>query len=659
MVTATGALVSRTAPWPARLTEVPFEVPKGRPYELRRLRDRLTKEGNHAHALQVALEVARRDPGRESFMRVGILYREVGRYRDAIRTLRDALRFRTGPSHLAAEIHFHLANTWMDLGQKKRMARALRRANSCRPRPRTDSKLHLSLGNFQYANQQWNDALREYENAEGTARSTLDKAAAILNQGLAFIHLGRFHAAKERLDRALRAFGRIGNRAAEAVAAFFLAQLHFDRGQPRLAMSMCLRAAAIHRRTGKRDREAEALQNAGYAAGEIGLPARSRAYLTRAIKFATDTGGWQILVRAYACRSWMYYLEDGFEQGGADLERAQRLLRGRRYPLGTSFVARTRARIAGLFGEWKEMSRAAAQAERIARKRGDLLRVAEFRRLRAQADHALGRRNAATYARNRAKWLEALVGRSAAPGWSRRMERLASTNLPILIVGEDGTGGLELARQVHRSSPRHRRPSVEVACEQATFAASEWAGHLRGAWSGAAADTKGAFARADRGTIILDRVDFLKPEDQRVLLRLLDGYVRPVGSPHETKVDVRVVAVARDPQKLVPALRHRLAGSTFEIAPLRERQEEIPALVEGFLRGRRRITCDALAEMARQPWEGNLSEIQATVERLVTLSDRFVGLKLVRRILKTPDSYLLSHRVYKKRTPRRMALAMA
>src|SRR6516162_9334730 len=89
--------------------------------ELRTLREKHFHEGNHELALQVATEIAKRDPGRESFLRQGMLLREVGRWRDALTVLRDALRFETGPRYLVADIHLHIAYTWSLLGKRKRV----------------------------------------------------------------------------------------------------------------------------------------------------------------------------------------------------------------------------------------------------------------------------------------------------------------------------------------------------------------------------------------------------------------------------------------------------------------------------------------------------------------------------------------------------------
>jgi two-component system nitrogen regulation response regulator GlnG len=140
---------------------------------------------------------------------------------------------------------------------------------------------------------------------------------------------------------------------------------------------------------------------------------------------------------------------------------------------------------------------------------------------------------------------------------------------------------------------------------------------------------------------------------------MVEGFVRPVGSPHEEKLDVRILATCQRPARLIPDLRARLSGAVLEVPPLRARAHEFPALVEKMLRGRRRITCDAVAELARAPWEGNLPELEAAIERMVAASEDPIGLKLVRRILKRPEMCRHRRLVDKKRRLAEMASALA
>lgn len=648
--------LSRRGPRPAPAVVQSFrDIPLSR---LRATRDRLAREGQHGLALQAALELAERDPSRENTFRAGYLLREVGRYREALRMFRDALRFRDGAKYLLPEIHLHVAHTWFLLGNPKRMGEAIRRALALRPKTRTDSKIHLMLGNFHFAVRRYSEAAAEYARAEAAATNPRDRGGAATNQGNALVHARRIAEARPPLERALRLHRRAGDRAALAVTRVSCAALYFDMGQPRRALGMLVRAAWSYRTLGKADREAGALQNAGYVAGEMGLLPKSRAFLDRAIRLASSAERRDLLVRAYACRAWVFVREDGFEEGSRDLDHAARLLRGHRDPIGTMFVCRTQARIAALFGSWAEARRAARHGERVAAKLGDLPRVVEFRRIRAGAEEQLGRRRAALHARAGAGRLDDLRLNGVRVDRDRRVAlRLARSRLPILIVGEDGTGASALAAEIHRAGGR--RPFVQVPCEQLALAASALAGHVPGAWSGAVRASEGLARRASGGTLVLDRVDELDRQAQNVVARLCDGFVRPLGSAVEERIDLRIIATCRDEERLLPELRHRLSGAVLRLAPLRDRRGEIAGLVEIFLAGRRPITADAMADLVRRPWPGNGAELRAAIERLVAFSGGPIGIRLVQRVLKTPESFRPAAPVDRKRAVRRLALAMA
>jgi DNA-binding NtrC family response regulator len=235
---------------------------------------------------------------------------------------------------------------------------------------------------------------------------------------------------------------------------------------------------------------------------------------------------------------------------------------------------------------------------------------------------------------------------------------LAKSQVPVIVVGDEGTGAADLAAEIHRAGGG-RKPFVQVPCGQLAFAAAALAGHVQGAWSGADQGSEGLARRAGGGTLVLDRVEELDRQAQKVVARLCDGFVRPVGSPVEVRVDVRLIATCRDESSLAPELRHRLAGAVLRLAPLRERRGEIAGLVERFLAGRRPITADALADLAHRPWPGNISELRAAVERLVAFSDGPIGIKVLRRVLRTPESRRPASFVDRKRASRHMALAMA
>src|SRR6185503_19298134 len=199
---------------------LPMPAPQARPAlpfprrakvaDLRRLRDKHFRDGQHELALQAATEVAKRDPGRESFLRRGMLLREVGRYREALGTLRDALRFETGPQYLVADIHLHLAHTWMLVGKRKRMGESIKRAYALRLKPRTAFNFHQSYGNHLLERRDYRGALKEFLQAEKAAPKALGRGRAAINQGIVFIRQWDFAAAAGPLDRANRILKRSG-----------------------------------------------------------------------------------------------------------------------------------------------------------------------------------------------------------------------------------------------------------------------------------------------------------------------------------------------------------------------------------------------------------------------------------------------------------------
>jgi DNA-binding NtrC family response regulator len=218
--------------------------------------------------------------------------------------------------------------------------------------------------------------------------------------------------------------------------------------------------------------------------------------------------------------------------------------------------------------------------------------------------------------------------------------RVAPTDSPILIDGESGTGKELVAAAIHRLSPRAAGPFIPVNCGAvpADLLESEFFGHVRGAFSGAVADTLGLFRSAHGGTLFLDEVAELPSPLQVKLLRVLqDKEVRPVGAGKSYTVDVRVIAAtnrnldeAMRTGGLRPDLYYRLNVVRVVMPPLRERREDIPALVGHFLRrfnhrfGRdvRRVTPEALAALAGYAFPGNVRELENLVERAYALGAR-------------------------------------
>jgi two-component system response regulator AtoC len=220
----------------------------------------------------------------------------------------------------------------------------------------------------------------------------------------------------------------------------------------------------------------------------------------------------------------------------------------------------------------------------------------------------------------------------------RKAELVAESRSTVLVTGETGTGKELVARAIHDRSAQRARPLIKVNCaaipEQ--LLESELFGHVRGAFTGAVSNRKGKFALADGGTIFLDEIGTMIPALQAKLLRVLqEREFEPLGSERTERVDVRVIAATnRDLGQMVADgrfqedLYYRLAVIPIVIPPLRDRREDIPVLVEHFVRkhaqrvGRRfdRIEPAVIAALESAEWPGNVRELENTVERAVVLS---------------------------------------
>mgnify|MGYP002641722865 CR=1 FL=1 len=234
--------------------------------------------------------------------------------------------------------------------------------------------------------------------------------------------------------------------------------------------------------------------------------------------------------------------------------------------------------------------------------------------------------------------LDAIIGVS--PCMRRLFDtarKVARSDTTVLIQGESGTGKELFARAIHVHSLRAARPFVTVNCGSlvGTLLESELFGHVRGAFTGAHVSKMGLVTSADHGTLFLDEVGELALDLQPKLLRLLqEGEVKQVGSLETRKVDVRVVAATnRDlaadvaDRRFREDLFYRLNVVELRIPPLRDRREDIPLLVDRFLRGsalkaRKRvdgITDGALDYLQAAPWPGNVRQLENVIERAVIL----------------------------------------
>ncbi|MCA1664793.1 MAG: sigma 54-interacting transcriptional regulator [Myxococcales bacterium] len=211
------------------------------------------------------------------------------------------------------------------------------------------------------------------------------------------------------------------------------------------------------------------------------------------------------------------------------------------------------------------------------------------------------------------------------------LERVSTSEEPVLIEGETGTGKELCAEAIHRASPRARGPLVvcDLAGVPRTLIESELFGHVKGAFTGAAVDRVGAFESAHRGTVFLDEVGELEADFQPRLLRALENHtVRRVGSAVYRDVDVRIIAATnRDLAQEVESgsfrsdVFHRLSVVRVRLPALRERKEDIPLLVEKFLAGTGvRVASATLALLQEYDWPGNVRELKNVLRRGVALN---------------------------------------
>jgi len=220
------------------------------------------------------------------------------------------------------------------------------------------------------------------------------------------------------------------------------------------------------------------------------------------------------------------------------------------------------------------------------------------------------------------------------------VDKITDSKVPVWIFGESGTGKEAIARALHFNSVRAKHPFVSENCSALpeTLLESELFGHKKGSFTHADRDKKGRFEYANKGTVFLDEIADMSANMQAKLLRFLqEGEVRPVGSNDIVKVDVRVISASnKDLQQLVEEgkfredLFYRLNGITVALPPLRERMEDLPLLIEHFLKKvserdgssqALKISPDALRFLMNYPWPGNIRELQNTIETAVLFAE--------------------------------------
>jgi two-component system response regulator AtoC len=233
---------------------------------------------------------------------------------------------------------------------------------------------------------------------------------------------------------------------------------------------------------------------------------------------------------------------------------------------------------------------------------------------------------------------DTLIGRSAAMQQVYKLVgRVAGSDATVLITGESGTGKELVAHVLHRSSGRAQGPFVAVNCAALpeTLLESELFGHEKGAFTGAMAQRKGRFEQASKGTIFLDEIGEISPATQKKLLRVLqERTFERVGGNVPIKADVRIIA-ATNRDLLEEArngafredLYYRLNVVNVHMPPMRDRQDDIPLLVDHFLHKHRfsgdkpsRIAESAMTQLMEHEWPGNVRQLENTIERAVVLA---------------------------------------
>ena len=221
----------------------------------------------------------------------------------------------------------------------------------------------------------------------------------------------------------------------------------------------------------------------------------------------------------------------------------------------------------------------------------------------------------------------------------RNIEKMAPTDVAVLLRGESGTGKELLARAVHKLSARAREPFVSINCAAIpeTLLESELFGYEKGAFTGALKQTIGRIESADRGTLFLDEIgDVPLPMQVKLLRFLQDQVVERIGGRNPVQVDVRIVCATNQDLNLMMAegrfredLYHRLNEVTVQVPPLRERAADVVVLASFFLnrfateygRSARGFSATALAALRDHPWPGNVRELENRIKRAVVMTD--------------------------------------
>ncbi|MCA4895161.1 MAG: sigma-54-dependent Fis family transcriptional regulator [Cytophagales bacterium] len=245
-----------------------------------------------------------------------------------------------------------------------------------------------------------------------------------------------------------------------------------------------------------------------------------------------------------------------------------------------------------------------------------------------------------------------MIGRSEALQEVMTMiEKVAPTEARVLITGPNGSGKELVARQIHEKSNRSNFEFVEVNCAAipSELIESELFGHEKGSFTSAIKQRIGKFEQAESGTLFLDEIgDMTLSAQAKVLRALQENKITRVGGERDTVVNVRVLAATnKDLKKEIAEgrfredLYHRLSVILIKVPSLAERKEDIPLLVEKFLGDiaaetgakKKEIKADAINELEKHPWTGNIRELRNVTERLVIMGDPIISLKDAKKYL--------------------------
>ncbi len=262
--------------------------------------------------------------------------------------------------------------------------------------------------------------------------------------------------------------------------------------------------------------------------------------------------------------------------------------------------------------------------------------------------------------------LQNLIGHSPAIlNVFKLVEKVAKTTTTVLLTGETGTGKEMIARIIHRNSASKNNPFVVQNCGAIpdTLLQSELFGHKKGAFTGAIAEKKGLFAQADSGTIFLDEIGETSAAFQVGLLRVLqEGEIKPLGSVQVEKVNVRVIAATNrnlfeevKNGRFREDLFYRLNVFPILLPPLRERKDDVPELVEFFVKkyterqGKKLHGVDpvVIELLLRAEFPGNIRELENEVERMVTMTDEneFIGVEQLSPRFRTQSQAVLTEKL--------------